>query len=80
VVIDTTVYSARFGRRRGHRLASKYQAVLEGRTAIVSFVTVAEIRFGAQIANWTAAGTHHPYAGARCYWAVRMTKASMFSS
>ncbi len=52
VVIDTSVYSARFGPRRGHRLASEYQAVLEGRTAILSFVTVAEMRFGARIAGW----------------------------
>ena len=52
VVIDTSVYSARFGPRRGHRLASEYQAVLEGRTAVLSFVTVAEMRFGARIAGW----------------------------
>jgi uncharacterized protein (DUF1778 family) len=49
VVIDTSVYSARFGPRRGHRLASEYQAVLEGRTEIISFVTVAEMRFGARL-------------------------------
>jgi predicted nucleic acid-binding protein len=52
VVVDTSVYSARFGPRRGDRLASEYKAVLEGWTAVISYVTVAEMRFGARIAGW----------------------------
>ncbi|MET0992796.1 MAG: PIN domain-containing protein [Mycobacterium sp.] len=53
-MIDTSVYSARLS-RRGRHLASDYRAVLEGRPAIISFVTVAEIRFGARIAGWGTA-------------------------
>lgn len=52
VVIDTSVYSAQLGRQRGHRLASEYRALLEGQIAVISFVTVAEMRFGARIAGW----------------------------
>jgi len=51
VVIDTGVYSANLDPRR-LRLASEYREVLEGRPAIISFVTVAEMRFGARIAGW----------------------------
>lgn len=51
VVIDTGVFSARLGRVDGH-LATAYKPVLEGRPAIVSFITVAEIRFGAAVARW----------------------------
>lgn len=53
VVIDTGVFSARLGRREGH-LAAEYKPVLEGRPAIISFVTVAELRFGAKLAGWGA--------------------------
>ena len=55
VVIDTSVYSARLD-ARGHRLASDYRQVLEGRTAIISLTTVAEMRFGAHIAGWVRGG------------------------
>ena len=51
VVIDTGVFSARLGRHESH-LTSTYRSVLEGRPAIISFVTVAELRFGADLAGW----------------------------
>lgn len=51
VVIDTGVFSARLG-RRDNRLTAEYRSILEGRPAIISFVTVAEIQFGATVAGW----------------------------
>ena len=33
-------------------LAASYRPLLEGRPFIISFVTVAEVRFGAQLAGW----------------------------
>jgi predicted nucleic acid-binding protein len=53
VVIDTSVYSAGVD-PRGQRLAFDYRPVLEGRPAVISFVTVAEMRFGSRIASWGA--------------------------
>ena len=50
-VIDTSVFSARLG-RRDSRLTVEYRPLLEGRPAIISFVTVAEIQFGATAAGW----------------------------
>jgi tRNA(fMet)-specific endonuclease VapC len=70
VVIDTSVYSARLD-PRGHRLASEYRQVLEGRTAIISFITVAEMRFGAHIAGWGARRLHrldHELGRAKVVW------------
>jgi predicted nucleic acid-binding protein len=51
VVIDTGVFAARLGRRDG-RLRTEYAPLLEGRPAIISFVTVAEVRYGAKFAGW----------------------------
>lgn len=51
VVIDTGVFSARLG-RRDSRLTDACRPILEGRPAIISFVTVAEIEFGAAVAGW----------------------------
>lgn len=51
VVIDTGVFSARLGHRDG-RLTAEYRPILEGRPAIISFVTAAEIQFGATVAGW----------------------------
>jgi predicted nucleic acid-binding protein len=51
VVIDTGVFAARLGRRDGH-LRTEYAPLLEGRPAIISFVTVAEVRYGAKFAGW----------------------------
>ena len=36
----------------GRLLASRYRPVLEGRPAIISFVTVAELEYGARLAGW----------------------------
>lgn len=50
VVVDTGVFAAEL-LRRGAPLAASYRPLLEGRPFIVSFVTVAEVRFGAQLAG-----------------------------
>ena len=36
----------------GRLLASRYRPVLEGRPAIISFVTVGELEYGARLAGW----------------------------
>ena len=36
----------------GRLLASRYRPVLEGWSAIISFVTVAELEYGARLAGW----------------------------
>jgi len=51
VVVDTGVLGARLT-PGGSDLAFAYRAILEGRPAVVSLVTVAELRFGATIAGW----------------------------
>jgi tRNA(fMet)-specific endonuclease VapC len=51
VMVDTGVFGARLT-SRGRALASLYQPLLEGRPALISFVTVAELRFGARLAAW----------------------------
>jgi predicted nucleic acid-binding protein len=51
VVIDTGVFGARLT-PSGRLLASRYRPVLEGRPAIISFVTVAELEYGARLAGW----------------------------
>ncbi|MGF1662446.1 MAG: PIN domain-containing protein [Kineosporiaceae bacterium] len=51
VVVDTGVFGANLLPRHGP-LASGYRPLLTGRQAIVSFVTVAELRFGARRAGW----------------------------
>jgi hypothetical protein len=51
VVIDTGVFGARLT-PSGELLASRYRPVLEGRPAIISFVTVAELEYGARLAGW----------------------------
>jgi predicted nucleic acid-binding protein len=54
VVIDTGVFGARLTRRT-RPLAATYRPLREGRPAIISFVTVAELRFGAKLAGWGVA-------------------------
>ncbi len=49
VVIDTMIAGALFSRRQ---LATKYEPHVHGRPLVISFVTVAELRFGALKANW----------------------------
>lgn len=51
VVVDTGVFGARLT-PAGHDLAFAYRTLLEGRPAIISYVTVAELRFGATLAGW----------------------------
>jgi tRNA(fMet)-specific endonuclease VapC len=51
VVIDTGVFGAQLTRRTWP-LGESYQPLVEGRAALVSFVTVAELRFGARLAGW----------------------------
>jgi predicted nucleic acid-binding protein len=51
VVIDTGVFGARLT-PRGRPLTASYRPILEGRPAVISFVTVAELEYGAQLANW----------------------------
>jgi tRNA(fMet)-specific endonuclease VapC len=51
IVIDTGVFGARLT-PSGRSLASRYRPVLEGRPAIISFVTVAELEYGARLAGW----------------------------
>lgn len=51
VVVDTGVFGARLT-PAGHDLAFAYRAVLESRPAVISYVTVAELRFGAALASW----------------------------
>ena len=51
VVIDTGVFAARLT-LSGNLLASRYRPLLEGRPAIISFITVAELGYGARLAGW----------------------------
>ncbi len=51
VVVDTGVFGARLT-PRGRALSAQYRSLREGRPAIISFVTVAELRFGARLAGW----------------------------
>jgi predicted nucleic acid-binding protein len=51
VVIDTGVFGAQLT-RRAWPLGESYRPLVEGREALVSFVTVAELRFGARLAGW----------------------------
>ena len=51
VVVDTGVFAAELT-RSGADLAERYRPVLEGRNVFVSFVTEAEVRFGARLAGW----------------------------
>lgn len=51
VVIDTGVFGARLTRRT-KPLAAAYRPLRDSRPAIISFVTVAELRFGAKLAGW----------------------------
>ena len=51
VVIDTGVFGAELA-TRGRPLAAAYRPLLEGRPAVISFVTVAELEFGARLVSW----------------------------
>ena len=51
VVVDTGVFGANLAPRRVS-LANAYRPMLEGRPVTISFITVAELRFGARLAGW----------------------------
>jgi hypothetical protein len=51
VVVDTGVFAARLT-PSGSLLAARYRPVLEGRPAVISFVIVAELGYGARLAGW----------------------------
>jgi len=53
VVVDTDVFSARL--IPNSLLAQRYEPVLAGRDEFISFQTLAEVRYGAQLRNWGAA-------------------------
>ncbi len=53
VVVDTDVFSARLV--PNSLLAQRYEPVLAGRAEFLSFQTLAEVRYGAQLRNWGAA-------------------------
>jgi hypothetical protein len=50
VVIDTGVFGAQLAPRTW-ALAELYRPLIEGRAALISFVTVAELSFGARLAT-----------------------------
>lgn len=54
IVIDTTVFGALLAPARSAlaTLARQYQPLMAGRGAHISFVTEAEMRFGARLARW----------------------------
>jgi hypothetical protein len=56
VVIDTGVFGARLT-PTGRLLASRYRSLIEGRSAVLSFVTVAELQYGARFAGWDRTGS-----------------------
>ena len=51
VVVDTNVFSADLV-RSGRWLVELYRPILVGRRYLISFQTLAEIRFGARRSNW----------------------------
>lgn len=71
VVVDTNVFGADL-LRRGAPLAKLYRPLLEGRAFVLSFQTVAELRFGAQRQGWGSrrlAGLEERLARAEVVWA-----------
>ncbi|MDQ6797444.1 MAG: PIN domain-containing protein [Actinomycetota bacterium] len=52
MVVDTMVVSALVNAGRDSAAAARYRAVIGGRSVVVSFVTVTEMRFGAIKAGW----------------------------
>jgi len=50
IVIDTDVYGADL--IPGSALTARYEPLIVGRPAIISFQTVAELRYGARLRDW----------------------------
>jgi predicted nucleic acid-binding protein len=53
VVVDTDVYGASLV--PGSKLAERYEPLIVGRPAFISFQTVAELRYGASLRGWGSA-------------------------
>lgn len=51
VVLDTNVYGAQFA-KRSVATVEQYRPIITGRAVTISFVTVAEVRYGARLARW----------------------------
>ncbi len=51
VVVDTSVFGAELTQRRA-AIAGSYRRHIEGREVFISFVTAAELRYGAALAAW----------------------------
>lgn len=52
VVVDTDVFSGRL--IANSLLARRYEPLLAGRAEVISFQTVAELRYGARLSGWGA--------------------------
>ena len=63
VVIDTGVFGAQLTPRTWP-LGELYRPLVERRPALISFITVAELRFGARLAAWG----HEGWAGLSASW------------
>lgn len=50
VVVDTNVYGAKLVPRS--KLADRYEPIIVGRPVLISFQTVAELRYGALLRGW----------------------------
>lgn len=53
VVVDTSVFGAELT-RRGDAVVAAYSHHVDGHDLVVSFVTAAELRYGARFAGWGA--------------------------
>jgi predicted nucleic acid-binding protein len=53
VVVDTTVFGAELT-RRGEAIVAAYERHVGGRDLVISFITAAELRYGARLAGWGA--------------------------
>ena len=51
VVLDTGVFGAQLAPKTW-AIAELYRQLVEGRPVLISFITVAELRFGARLAAW----------------------------
>lgn len=51
VVVDTNVFGAELT-RRGAAVVEAYERHIDGHDLVISFVTVAELRYGARLAGW----------------------------
>lgn len=52
VVVDTMVVSAFVNERRDPATAAEYRQLIDGRSVVISFATVTEMRYGTRKADW----------------------------